>query len=72
MNNVIFNKTVTKLFTVLKKYLLLNLNHKSYLKAAISGNTHRKCSVRKDILGNVPKFTGKHLCQISFLKCVFL
>ena len=66
MNNVIFNKTVTKPLT--SYCLLLNLNHKSYLKAAISGNTQRRCSVRKGVLRNFRQFTGKHQqCQIFFL-----
>ena len=32
MNNAIFNKTVTKLFAMLKKCFLPNLNVRSYLK----------------------------------------
>ena len=32
MNNAIFNKTVTKLFAMLKKCFLPNLNTRSYLK----------------------------------------
>ena len=30
-------------------------------------SNHRRCSVRKGVLGNFAKFTGKHLCQILFL-----
>ena len=30
-------------------------------------SSHRRCSVRKDVLRNFPKFTGKHLCQSLFL-----
>ena len=30
----------------------------------------RRCSVRKGVLGNFPKFTGKHLCQSLFLNKV--
>ena len=26
-------------------------------------SSHRRCSVRKDVLRNFAKFTGKHLCQ---------
>ena len=28
---------------------------------------HRRCSVRKGVLKNLTKFTGKHMCQICFL-----
>ena len=30
----------------------------------ISRSSHLRCSVRKDVLRNFTKFTGKHLCQI--------
>ena len=29
-------------------------------------SSHQRCSVRKDVLRNFTKFTGKHLCQILF------
>ena len=29
-------------------------------------SSHQRCSVRKGILGNFAKFTGKHLCQVLF------
>ena len=29
-------------------------------------NSHRRCSVRKGVLRNLAKFTGKHLCQSLF------
>ena len=28
-------------------------------------NSHRRCSVRKDVHRNIAKFTGKHQCQIA-------
>ena len=31
---------------------------------------HRRCSVRKGVLGNFARFTGKHLCQSVFLNQV--
>ena len=37
---------------------LLNFNSKS---------SHRRCSVKKGVLRNFAKFTGKHLCQSLFL-----
>ena len=30
-------------------------------------SSHRRCSVRKGVLRNFSKFTGKHLCQSLFL-----
>ena len=33
-------------------------------------SSHRRCSVRKGVLRNFPKFTGKHLCQSLFLNKV--
>ena len=31
-------------------------------------SSHRRCSMKKGVLGNFAKFTGKHLCQSLFLK----
>ena len=33
-------------------------------------SSHRRCSVRKGVLGNFIKFTGKHLCQNVFFNKV--
>ena len=33
-------------------------------------NNHRRCSVRKGVLRNFAKFTGKHLCQSLFFNKV--
>ena len=33
----------------------------------IGRSSHRRCSVRKGVLGNFEKFTGNHLCQSLFL-----
>ena len=33
-------------------------------------SSHRRCSVRKGVLGNFAKFTGKHLCQSLFFNKV--
>ena len=30
-------------------------------------SSHQKCSMKKDVLKNFTKFTGKHLCQSLFL-----
>ena len=35
-----------------------NLHHKITLRSS-----HRRCSVKKGVLRNFAKFTGKHLCQ---------
>ena len=34
------------------------------------GSSHRRCSVRKGVLRNFVKFTGKHLCQNMFFNKV--
>ena len=33
-------------------------------------SSHRRCSVRKGVLRNIAKFTGKHLCQSLFFNKV--
>ena len=33
-------------------------------------NSHRRCSVRKGVLTNFAKFTGKHLCQSLYFNKV--
>ena len=39
-------------------------------------SSHRRCSLRKDILRNFAKFTGKHLCHGLFMSepkaCTFI
>ena len=34
------------------------------------GSSHRRCSIKKGVLRNFAKFTGKHLCQSLFLNKV--
>ena len=34
-----------------------------------SRRSHRRCSVRKGVLRNFAKFSGKHLCQSLFISC---
>ena len=47
------------------------MREKYSLKAlAIARSSHQRCSVRKDVLRNFPKFTGKHLCQSLFFNKV--
>ena len=33
-------------------------------------SSHRRCSVRKGVVRNFPKFTGKHMCQSLFFNKV--
>ena len=41
------------------------------IKSPISDrSSHHRCSVRKGVLGNFTKFTGKHLCQSLFFNKV--
>ena len=36
----------------------------------LNRSSHRRCSVRKDVLKSFAKFTGKHLCQSRFFNKV--
>ena len=36
----------------------------------VSRSSHQRCSVKKGILRNLAKFTGKHLCQSLFFNKV--
>ena len=45
---------------------LLKYYFKSFLKVmVIYRRSHRRCSIRKGVLKNFAKFTGKHLCRIA-------
>ena len=46
----------------------MNLNPGN--KAINPRNSHRRCSVKKGVLKNFAKFTGKHLCQSLFFNKV--
>ena len=35
-------------------------------------SSHQRCSIKKGVLRNFPKFTGKHLCQSLFVNKVTL
>ena len=35
-------------------------------------NRYQRCSIKKDVLKNFPKLSGKHLCQSLFLNKVLL
>ena len=49
-----------------KLLLLLKVSPHSRRNKTINRSSHRRCSVRKGILINFVKFTGKHLCQSLF------
>ena len=65
---------------IFKNTILMNINERLVLKKMLnillicSRSSHRSCSVRKGVVRNFAKFTGKHLCQslffnkISFIK----
>ena len=38
----------------------------SDMEMTIIRSSHRRCSVKKGVLRNFAKFTGKHLCQTLF------
>ena len=50
--------------------LLVSRKFDSKIILSIRRSSHRRCSVRKGILRNFTKFTGKHLCQSLFFNKV--
>ena len=46
--------------------------HSLSLAMPLVKSSHRRCSVKKGVLRNFAKFTGKHLCQSLFLCRPFL
>ena len=44
------------------------MNH--FSSRLISSSSHQRCSMKKGVLKNFAKFTGKHLCQSLFLNKV--
>ena len=38
-----------------------------FVNKTLTRSSHPRCSVRKGVLRNFAKFTGKHLCRVSFL-----
>ena len=40
------------------------------LDDSLDRSSHRRCSVKKGVLRNFAKFTGKHLCQSLFFNKV--
>ena len=49
-----------------KKKLFMPLTFSDF----IGRSSHRRCFVRKDVLRNIAKVTGKHLCQSLFFNKV--
>ena len=49
-------------FIVATKKILLIVEEEN----GIVRSSHKRCSMRKVVLGNFAKFTGKHLCQSLF------
>ena len=50
-----------------KVYLSLTLLRvkifRFFLKITLNGSSHQRCPMKKGVLRNFTKFTGKHLCQ---------
>ena len=64
----IFVKCVLKQVKYLK-YIISKL----YFLVIVYRSSHQRCSIKKGVLENFAKFTGKQLCQILFLiKCNFI
>ena len=53
-----------------KSALILGKIANLWVKFPIYRSSHRRCSVRKGVLRNFAKFTGKHLCQSLFFNKV--
>ena len=68
--------TTNKAFLTVEYFLpnlFIGLFHYALLICLLSWKTrgsHRRCYVRKDVLRNFAKFTGKHLCQDLFFNKV--
>ena len=60
--------TITE-YVLLMKNLLINNEIPLEIepKRALARSSHQMCSMKKGVLRNFAKFTGKHLCQRLFL-----
>ena len=50
--------------------LIVNFTKFSKLENCLNRNSHQRCSMKKGVLRNFVKFTGKHLCQSLFFNKV--
>ena len=57
-------------FRVIDLLTSLTTNILLILKRSQRNIIHRRCSLRKGVLVNFAKFTGKHLCQSLFFNIV--
>ena len=46
------------------------VNKTSGISSSKYRSSHRRCSIKKGVLKNLAKFTGKHLCQSLFFNKV--
>ena len=57
------------LFMLVWTFSYMNKKRNKLLRKWRSRSSHRRCSVRKGVLRNFSKFTGKHMCKsLSFNK----
>ena len=56
-----------KLFCYQRNIFFQNSKLRNGMAPSINKSSHRRCSIRKTVLRNSAKFTGKHLYQIGFL-----
>ena len=71
--NSSFKELLRKDKTKINKNVLIECQKQKsicILKDLIDRSSHRKCSVRKDVLRNFAKSIGKHLCQSLFFNKV--
>ena len=57
-------------FQGFRDFSFLNLAEASKTIGILLQESHRRCSIRKRVLRNFAKFTGKHLCQSFFFNKV--
>ena len=48
------------------EYIYASLTFAVYLLSETSRSSHQRCSIKKGVVRNFSKFTGKHLCHSLF------
>ena len=69
-DSVKYSKCLNESFSPSGYTFRTNDDHILFYKKTKCRSSHRRCSVRKGVLRNFAKFTGKHLCQSLFFNKV--
>ena len=67
---VIFPASLKKMIFILENAVFLLKYHVDWDSRKSSRGTHWRCSIRKGVLWNFAKFSGKNLCQSLFFNKV--